>query len=135
AAAITRSVPDLVRRQSVFVTTPGGAEVYRGPIELLVVSTTPWYGRGLRVNPGARPDAGTLTMRVYPGPLPSFAVEVARWLAHRQPSVPATAGTEFLVRASDGQPLILQADGDAIGRRTEWSFRLRPAAVRLIGRW
>ena len=29
----------------------------------------------------------------------------------------------------------LQADGDLIGSRDEWTFEIRPAAVRMIGRW
>jgi hypothetical protein len=104
-------------------------------MELLVVSTTPWYGRGLLVNPDARPNRGVLTARVYPGPLPRFALEAARWFTHRRPGVPGVPATEVLVRASDGEALPVQADGDVIGRRAEWRFGVRPAAVQLIGRW
>ena len=46
-------------------------------MELLVVGTTPFYGRGLKVNPGARTDRGRLALRVYPGPAPALAVEAA----------------------------------------------------------
>ena len=134
AGAITRSLPDLLRRQRVTVEVDG-AVVHEGPMELLVVSTTPWYGRGLLVNPGAAPDRGALTLRVYPGPLPQFAVEVTRWFAHRPPGVPSVAAGEVVVRASGGDPLPVQADGDVIGHRGRWTFRLRPAGVRLIGRW
>jgi diacylglycerol kinase (ATP) len=132
--AIARSLPDLVQRTSVVVEADG-VEVFHGPMELLVVSTTPWYGRGLLVNPGARADAGVLALRVYPGPLPHFGVEAARWLAKRPPSVPLRLGQQVAVRRTDGEPLIVQADGDAIGRRPEWTFAIRPAAVRLIGNW
>jgi diacylglycerol kinase family enzyme len=134
AAAVVRSVPDLVRRRAVQVEADG-ALVHAGPMELLVVSVTPWYGRGLLVNPGARPDRGRLTLRVYPGPLPRFAVEAARWMARRPPGVPGSEATEVLVRAADEGPLAVQADGDVIGRRVEWRFGVRPAAVRLIGDW
>jgi diacylglycerol kinase family enzyme len=134
ASAITRSAPDLLRRIPVSVTA-NGTEIHRGPMELLVVSTTPWYGRGMLVNPGARTDAGEFTIRVYPGPLAPFAVEVARWLARRWPSVAGINATELVVRRTDDQPLVVQADGDAIGRRAEWTFTIRPAAVKLIGSW
>ena len=133
-AAIARSLPDLVRRRNVRVEADG-ALVHAGPIELVVISVTPWYGRGLLVNPGARPDQGRLMLRVYPGPLPRFAVEAARWMARRAPGVPGTEAAEIVVRAADDAPLIVQADGDVIGRRAEWRFGVRPAAVRLIGDW
>jgi hypothetical protein len=72
---------------------------------------------------------------VYPGPLAPFAVEAARWLARRRPSVAGSNATELVVRRTDDQPLVVQADGDAIGRRAEWTFTIRPAAVKLIGSW
>jgi diacylglycerol kinase family enzyme len=134
AGAIGRSLPDLLRRAEVEVQADGRL-IHSGPMELLVVSTTPWYGRGLLVNPDARPDRGVLTARVYPGPLPRFALEAARWFTHRRPGVPGVPATEVLVRASDGEALPVQADGDVIGRRAEWRFGVRPAAVQLIGRW
>jgi diacylglycerol kinase family enzyme len=134
AAAVARSVPDLVRRRQVQVEADG-ALVHSGPLELLVVSVTPWYGRGLLVNPGARPDRGRVTLRVYPGPLPRFAVEATRWMARRSPGVPGSDATNVVVRAADARPIRVQADGDVIGARAEWRFAVRPAAVRLIGDW
>ncbi|HEX6127883.1 MAG TPA: diacylglycerol kinase family protein, partial [Candidatus Limnocylindria bacterium] len=133
--AIGRSLPDLVRRTSVVVETPDGRELHRGPMEMLIVSTTPWYGRGLMVNPGARPDAGRLVLRTYRGPLPLFALEALRWLTGREPAALPHIAEEFVVRRTDGEPLLVQADGDVIGQKSEWRFRIRPAAVRLIGRW
>jgi hypothetical protein len=29
----------------------------------------------------------------------------------------------------------VQADGDHVGEAAEWQFEVRPAAVRLIGKW
>ena len=133
--AIGQSLPDLVRRPSVVVETPDGHVVHRGPMEMLVVSTTPWYGRGMLVNPGARPDAGKLVLRAYAGPLPLFALEAVRWLMHRQPAAAPHLADEFIVRRTDGGAFLVQADGDVIGRRPEWTFRIRRGAVRLIGRW
>lgn len=134
ASAIGRSLPDLLRREVVEVVADGRL-IHSGPMELVVVSTTPWYGRGLLVNPDARPDRGTLTARVYPGPLPRFALEAARWFTHRRPGVPGVPAAELLVRAPGGAEIPVQADGDVIGHRPEWRFRVRPGAVQLIGRW
>ena len=134
AAAVTRSVPDLWRRRPVEVRADGWV-VHRGPIELLVVGTTPFYGRGLKVNPGARPDAGRLSMRIYAGPAPRLALEAGRWAIGVRPHAQRIDATEVTVRALDDQAIPVQADGDLIGSSTEWRFGLRPQAVRLIGRW
>ncbi|MGH2393282.1 MAG: diacylglycerol/lipid kinase family protein, partial [Candidatus Limnocylindria bacterium] len=134
SSSVLRSVPDLWRRAPVQVLADGEL-VHHGPMELLVVGTTPWFGRGLLVNPGARPDAGRLMLRVYPGPAPRFALEAARWLARRRPSAPGVHASAVELRSADGRPLPLQADGDLLGERTDWRFEIRPAAARLIGRW
>ena len=134
AAAVARSVPDLWRRQPVEVRADGWV-VHRGPIELLVMGTTPFYGRGLKVNPGARPDAGRLSLRVYPGPAPRLALEAGRWAIGVRPHARRIDATEVSVTALDGAPIPVQADGDLIGSRPDWRFGLRPQAVRLIGRW
>ena len=132
-AAVARSVPDLWRRRTVEVRADGWS-VHRGPIELLVVGTTPYYGRGLRVNPGARPDAGRLSLRIYPGPAPRLALEAGRWALGVRPHAPRVDATEITLRTL-GDEIPVQADGDLIGSAAEWRFALRPAAVRLIGRW
>lgn len=134
ASAVARSMPELVRRHSVVVEADDQV-VHEGPIELLVVGTTPWFGRGLLVNPGARIDAGALTLRVYPGPLPAFGAEVTRWLARRTPRVPAVSAQRVSVRSTDPDELPMQADGDLVGSRASWTFNIRPQAVLLIGNW
>jgi len=132
--AVARSVPDLWRRARVEVTADGWT-VHRGPAELVVVSTTPFYGRGLRVNPGARPDAGRLSVRVYEGPAPRLALEAARWAVGASPRARRIDAGSVTIRSLDGRLVPLQADGDLLGAETAWTFELRPAAVRLIGRW
>jgi diacylglycerol kinase family enzyme len=134
ASAVVRSVPDLLSRQSVEVHADGWS-VHRGPIELVIVGTTPYYGRGLRVNPGARPDAGRLALRIYPGPAPRLAIEAGRWALGARPQAERIDALEVTIRTLDGAGIPVQADGDLIGERAEWTFALRPAAVRLIGRW
>lgn len=132
--SVVRSLPDLASRWAVRVEADGAA-AHEGPLILAVVSVTPFYGRGLLVNPGARPDRGRLTLRAYPGPAPRQAVEVARWISRRVPSAPAVNATEVTLVSLDGRPIPVQADGDLIGEATEWQFSVRPAAVRLIGQW
>jgi diacylglycerol kinase family enzyme len=132
--AVVGSLPDLVRRHSVRVDADGQT-VFEGPMELLVASTTPFYGRGLMVNPGARPDAGRLTIRIYPGPARMLALEAVRWVARRPPSAPAVHAASATVSAIDGRSIPLQSDGDLLGAKPLWHLEIRPAAVRLIGRW
>ena len=134
ARAVVESAPDLLRRRQVRVTADG-VVVHEGPMELLVVGTTPFYGRGLHVNPGARPDVGQLTLRVYRGPAPRLALEAVRWAAHRRPRTEAHRAASVRLESVDGEPLVVQADGDALDDSGEWQFEIRPKAVRLIGRW
>lgn len=134
ASAVARSLPDLWRRASVEVRADGWM-VHRGPMELLVIGTTPFYGRGLKVNPGARPDAGSMALRVYPGPAPRFAVEAARWAFKIKPDAERIDAKRVELSTFDGSGIAVQADGDVLGSRPSWTFEIRPAAVQLIGRW
>lgn len=134
ASAVTRSIPDLWRRPGVEVRADDWI-VHRGPMELLVIGTTPFFGRGLKVNPGARPDAGVMALRVYPGPAPRLALEAARWAMKALPRAERIDAHRVVFRSLDGSDIPVQADGDVVGARASWTFEIRPAAVRLIGRW
>ena len=134
AMAVAQSAPDLWRRPHVEVRADGWV-VHRGPMELAVIGTTPFYGRGLQVNPGARPDAGRARLRVYRGPAHLFLVEAGRWALRLSPRARPVDASTIELEALDGRALPLQADGDAVGARQHWSFAIRPQAVRLIGRW
>jgi diacylglycerol kinase family enzyme len=134
AVAVARSIPDLWRRPEVEVRADDWV-VHRGPMELLVAGTTPFYGRGLRVNPGARPDAGVLSLRVYPGPAPRLGIEAGRWVLGMAPHARRVAAHRVELRSIDGSAIPVQADGDLLGARPAWTFAIRPRAVRLIGRW
>jgi len=134
AWAVARSIPDLWRRPQVEVRADGWI-AHRGPMELMVVGTTPFYGRGLNVNPGARPDGGMMALRVYPGPAPRLAVEAARWVLNLTPDAERIDARRVELRSLHGMAIPVQRDGDLVGARTAWTFEIRPAAVRLIGRW
>jgi diacylglycerol kinase (ATP) len=131
ASAVISSGRDLVRRHRASVEVDG-QKIHDGPLILLVVGTTPFYGRGLVVNPGADPAAGRLMVRVYPGPAGHLALEAARWALHRQPAAPGHPAQHVVVVSE--APIPLQADGDLIGVRERWEMELAPAAIRLIGR-
>lgn len=133
ARAIGGAVPALFRRPLVRLHVEGDT-AYEGPMELLVASTTPYFGRGLLVNPGARPDRGRMRLRLYPGPAPQLAIEAVRWAARRPPSVAHWDATRAELTIIDGE-VPLQADGDRIGSSAAWSFGIEPAAIRIIGRW
>jgi len=132
--AILGSWDELTHRHLVRVEADG-AVVHDGPMQLLVAGTTPFYGRGMLVNPGARTDAGRLTLRVYPGPAPRLALEAARWLLRVRPRARGIATTRVEMQSLDERPIPLQADGDVIGARDRWEITIAPAAVRIIGRW
>jgi diacylglycerol kinase (ATP) len=134
ASAVAGSLGELVRRRVVRVEADG-VVVHEGPMELLVASTTPFYGRGLRVNPGARPDLGRITLRVYSGPIHRLATEAVRWAVAAAPRAEPVHATSALVTALDQRGLPVQADGDLIGEREAWRLEVAPAAARLIGRW
>jgi diacylglycerol kinase (ATP) len=134
ATAVTASLPDLGRRHRVRVVADGET-IHEGPMILAVASTTPFYGRGLLVNPGTRPDAGRLTVRVYPGPAPRMAAEVGRWASRRPPVAKGVSATSVTISSLTARPIPVQADGDHIGEAEEWEIEVRPAAVRLIGKW
>lgn len=134
AGSVVRSLPDLSRRWVARIAADGSA-VHDGPMILAVVSVTPFYGRGLRVNPGARPDQGRVTLRAYEGPVPRQAAEAVRWVTRRLPSAPAVHAERVTLTSLDDRPIPVQADGDLVGEASEWHFTVRPAAVRLIGRW
>ena len=134
ATAVTASLPDLGRRRRVRVVADGET-IHEGPMILTVASTTPFYGRGLLVNPGARPDAGQLTVRVYPGPAGRMAAEVGRWASRRPPAAKGVAARTLTISSLTSRTIPVQADGDHMGEAAEWHFEVRPAAVRLIGKW
>jgi hypothetical protein len=74
-------------------------------------------------------------MRVYPGPTARLALEAARWAFRMRPRAPRIDSQRIELRSLDGTGVMAQADGDVIGARATWTFEIRPAAVRLIGRW
>jgi hypothetical protein len=72
---------------------------------------------------------------VYAGPVPQFALEAMRWVAHRRPAAVGVPARSVTLRTVDGEPVPVQADGDLIENRASWQFEIRPAVVRLIGKW
>ena len=76
-----------------------------------------------------------MALRVYPGPAPRLAIEAARWALQIAPRAARIDARRVELRSTDGAPIPVQADGDVLDARASWTFEIRPAAVRLIGRW
>jgi diacylglycerol kinase (ATP) len=134
AGAVVASRGELIDRHHVRIEADGQL-IHAGPMQLMVVGTTPFYGRGMVVNPGARPDSGRMMLRVYPGPWPHLSLEAVRWFTRVRPRARGIAAREVSVTTLDHRLVPVQADGDVIGARERWEISLVPAAVRLIGRW
>ena len=66
---------------------------------------------------------------------PRMAAEAARWATRRQPVAQGVAASTLTISSLTSRPIPVQADGDHIGEAEEWQFEVRPAAVRLIGKW
>jgi diacylglycerol kinase family enzyme len=137
ARAIGGALPALFRRPTVRLSVDG-AVVHEGPMELLVASTTPYFGRGLLVNPGATSRDGRMRLRVYAGPAATLALEAVRWAARRRPDAAPFDGRWAELTLLDGPDaggVPLQVDGDRIGSARSWTFEVVPAAVHLVGNW
>jgi diacylglycerol kinase family enzyme len=64
-----------------------------------------------------------------------MAAEAGRWASRRKPAAEGVAATTLTISSLTSRPIPVQADGDLIGEMDEWNFEVRPAAVRLIGKW
>lgn len=132
ARAIAGALPALARRRVARLTVDDEV-VFEGPMEMLVAGTSPWFGRGLLVNAGARADLGRIRIRIYAGPAPRLALDAVRWVARRGASVPYWDARHAGLDILDGGGVPLQADGDRIGEQSRWTFGVAPAAIRIIG--
>ena len=64
-----------------------------------------------------------------------MAAEVGRWASRRSPAAQGVAATTLTITTVNEREIPVQADGDHMGEAAEWQFEVRPAAVRLIGKW
>jgi diacylglycerol kinase family enzyme len=64
-----------------------------------------------------------------------MAAEVGRWASRRPPAAKGVAARTLTISSLTSRPIPVQADGDHMGEAAEWQFEVRPAAVRLIGKW
>lgn len=106
---------------------------YTGPLCFLAAANTSWYGGGLHIAPGARPDDGQLAI-VYATNLTRLETLDVLLKAFsgqhlRHPKVMHTAVKE--ARVDSDVPLGIQADGEWLGRSAA-AFRVIPGAVDLI---
>jgi diacylglycerol kinase family enzyme len=109
-----------------------GADAWAGPAASVVVCNGAWFGGGMRIAPGARPDDGLLDV-VRLGAL--GRLELARWLptvywgGHlANPRIQVRRAAR--VRIDAGAPLPVQIDGE-LGFHTPLDIEIHPAALRL----
>jgi YegS/Rv2252/BmrU family lipid kinase len=104
------------------------------PLTFLAAANTEWYGGGLRLAPGARPDDGQLLV-IYGTDLSRLQLlEVmagsftGQHLGHpRVTHQPATLAT-----IESDHPIALHADGEWLGRWPSIRFEIVPRAVRIL---
>lgn len=102
-------------------------------LTFLAAANTAWYGGGLHIAPGARPDDGRLAA-VYAfalTPAGTLAVMLAAFSGRhlRHPQVVHRDATEIHVEAD--APLAIHADGEWLGRGAA-TFRVIPQALELV---
>lgn len=109
------------------------AGAWAGPAASVVVCNGAWFGGGMRIAPGARPDDGLLDV-VRLGAL--GRLELARWLptvywgGHlANPRITLVRAAR--VRVDAAAPLPVQIDGE-LGAHTPLDIEIRPGALRFL---
>lgn len=109
------------------------ADAWAGPAASVVVCNGAWFGGGMRIAPGARPDDGLLDV-VRLGAL--GRLELARWLptvywgGHlANPRIALRRAARVRVEAD--APLPVQLDGE-LGAHTPLDVEICPGALRLL---
>jgi YegS/Rv2252/BmrU family lipid kinase len=131
ARAVATSLRDY--RPSEIAVRLDEADGWTGPAASVVVCNGAWFGGGMRIAPGARPDDGLLDV-VRLGAL--GRLELLRWLptvywgGHlANPRVELRRAAR--VRVDAGAALPVQLDGE-LGAHTPLDIEIHPAALRLI---
>jgi diacylglycerol kinase (ATP) len=131
ARAVLRSLRDY--RPAEIAVRLDDADAWTGPAASVVVCNGAWFGGGMRIAPGARPDDGLLDV-VHLGAL--GRLELARWLptvywgghlANPRIALRRAARVRIDARA----PLPVQIDGE-LGFHTPLDIAIHPGALRLL---
>ena len=131
ARAVVTSLRDY--RPSEIAVRLDEADVWTGPAASVVVCNGAWFGGGMRIAPGARPDDGLLDV-VRLGGL--GRLELLRWLPTvywggqlANPRIQIRRAAR--VRVDAGARLPVQLDGE-LGARTPLDIEICPGALRLL---
>jgi diacylglycerol kinase (ATP) len=113
--------------------TIDGRRVTTGPITLVAVANGAWYGGGMMIAPGARPDDGALDVVVIGAlsrrELLTWLPTIFRGTHLRHPAVSMYRATRVEIRAAT--PLPAHVDGELAGT-TPLFAEIRPRALRLL---
>ena len=95
-----------------------GRIAYEGPVSMVVAANGGWFGAGMRVAPGARPDDGDLEVVLVRGlSVPRLLVNLPSLLSGRHgahPSVSFYAARSVRVVPKQA-PSLIDLDGEAVG--------------------
>jgi diacylglycerol kinase (ATP) len=113
--------------------TIDGRQVATGPVTLVAIANGAWYGGGMMIAPGARPDDGALDVVVIGAlsrrELLTWLPTIFRGTHLRHPAVSMHRAARVEVRAAT--PLPAHVDGELIGT-TPIVAEIRPSALRLL---
>ena len=104
------------------------------PLTFLAAANTEWYGGGLRLAPGARPDDGQLLI-VYGTDLsrPQLVEVLAGAFTGRHLRHPrVTHQSATLATIDSDLPIALHADGEWLGRWPSIRFEIVPRALHIL---
>lgn len=101
------------------------------PVSALVVANGRWFGGGMLVAPGARPDDGLFdVLRFGGGPARALALVPGLYRGRHTRSRAVATARAAAVTVDAAEPLDVEADGDVLGT-TPATFTVLPRFVRL----
>ena len=113
-----------------------GERVHEGPLVLAAAANGRFFGGGMQVAPGARPDDGLLDVVVIPGfgklRLVAELPRIYRGTHLAVPGVRALRGRVLEARPLGEEPPWVEIDGEPLGRLPA-RFEVLPGALTLVG--
>jgi YegS/Rv2252/BmrU family lipid kinase len=113
-----------------------GEVIHRGPLVLAAAANGRYFGGGMQVAPGARPDDGLLEVVAIPGfaklRLLAELPKIYRGTHLAVPGVLSRRGRVLEARPLGGEPPWVEIDGEPLGRLPA-RFEVLPGALAFVG--